>query len=111
MYFDKEANVADDSNFQLGRGAAKHWFIIATIFCIGVVLWLGYHKWLLGLGAFSTFFSILLFAGLLLSKRSSEQASFSNWSRSEQVIFCFSLASTVVTGAAYCLALPSTFSC
>jgi hypothetical protein len=103
--------MADDSNFQLGRGATKHWLIIAAVFCTLVVLWLGSHNWLLGLGAFSTFFSILLFAGQLLSKRTAEQASFSKWSRTDQVIFCFSLASTVVTSAAYYLALPAMFAC
>lgn len=101
--------MADDSNFQLGRGAARHWFIIAAVFCLVVVFWLGSHNWLLGLAAFSTFFSILLFAGQLLAKRTAEQASFKNWSRTDQVIFCFSLASTAVTGVAYYLALPAMF--
>jgi len=100
-----------DSNFDLLRFSAWHWFIIAIAFCTGVVAWLAVHSWLLGLGAFSTFFSILLFAGQLLTKRTAEKARFKAWSRTDQAIFCFSLASTGVTSFAYYLALPSMFTC
>lgn len=100
-----------DSNFQLLRFSAWHWLIIAALFCTGVVLWLGFNNWLLGLGAFSTFFTVLLFAGQLLSKRSAEEGSFMKWNRTDQVIFCLSLVSTVVTSGAYWLALPAMFAC
>ncbi len=103
--------MANDSNFQMGRGAAKHWFYIVAVGCLAVVVWLGSHNWLLGLGSFSTFFSILLFAGQMLAKRTAEEGSFKNWSRTDQVIFAFSLASTAVTGVAYSLALPAMFAC
>ena len=53
----------------------------------------------------------LLFAGQMLAKRTAEEGSFKNWSRTDQVIFAFSLASTAVTGVAYSLALPAMFAC
>lgn len=103
--------MADDSNYQMARSAVGRWYIFVGVFSVVVVLWLSSHNWVLGLGAFSTFFSILLFAGQLLSKRTSEQASFSSWSKADKIIFCFSLVSTVGTGAAYALALPTMFGC
>ena len=98
------------SNLDLGKLAVRHFFKVVAAFCFVVSLWVGWHNWALGVGAFSTFFSILLFAGQLTTDQY-VTTGFKQWSRKDQVNFVLSLAAAIITGIAYLLALPTMFTC
>ncbi|PMV91191.1 hypothetical protein C1X34_33370 [Pseudomonas sp. GW456-12-10-14-TSB6] len=94
----------------MGKSAVRHFFWPVAAFCVFVSLWVGWHNPALGVGAFSTFFSILLFSGQLTTDQY-VSTGFRTWSRKDQLNFVLSLMAAVITGIAYLLALPTMFKC
>lgn len=91
------------------QSLVKHFYVYAVLFCIAVSIYVVTKSPVLGVGAFSTFFSILLFAGQMLSRSMIDKGNFKNWARNDKVVFVLSFIGAAITIIAFAVALPTMF--